>query len=194
MRGNRERQGGLSPLPASPRRRLGRACSVEAAAALHLGGDCADARTPEAIAGCLVGTHDADADTVLAVAGAAADDALAAERRDPGFCGDTRATVERRLGRLLARMTLAEVFQCERAVQRGGVTGIQRRLGIALFERGDDMRRIADRPAIQEQDWQRAAVQRTLSLNPPSLNAAQLRYAEPPIRSVSWAPESSADV
>ncbi|HUE29606.1 MAG TPA: glycoside hydrolase family 3 C-terminal domain-containing protein, partial [Verrucomicrobiae bacterium] len=45
---------------------------------------------------------------LLGVAGAAADDALAAERRDPGFCGDTRATVERRLDRLLARMTLAE--------------------------------------------------------------------------------------
>jgi len=53
------------------RRRLGRACSVEAAAALHLGGDCAEARTPDAVAGCLVGTHDADADAVLAVADAA---------------------------------------------------------------------------------------------------------------------------
>ena len=42
------------------------------------------------------------------MAGAAADDALAAERPDPGFCGDTGATVERRVGRLLARMTLAE--------------------------------------------------------------------------------------
>src|SRR5206468_1927382 len=47
-----------------------------------------------------------------------------------------------------------------RALPRGGVTGIQRRLGIALFERGDDMRRIADRPAVQEQDWQRAAPRR----------------------------------
>src|SRR5439155_109857 len=53
------------------RRRLGRACSVEAAAALHLGGDCAEAHTPDAVAGCLVGTHDADADAVLAVTDAA---------------------------------------------------------------------------------------------------------------------------
>ena len=59
-----------------------------------------------------------------------------------------------------AELLVEIVFQCERALPRVGVTGIQRRLGIALFERGDDMRRIADRPAIQEQDWQRAAPRR----------------------------------
>jgi len=30
-------------------------------------------------------------------------------------------------------------------------------------------------------------------LNPTSRKAAQLRYAEPPIQPVSWAPESSVD-
>ena len=85
------------------RRRLGRACSVEAAAALHLGGDCADARTPDAIAGCLVGTHDADADAVLAVAGAAP--AALPEAARACQLEATRRTREALLGRvhLLAR-------------------------------------------------------------------------------------------
>jgi len=50
------------------------------------------------------------------------------------------------------------VFQSERSLPRGGVTGIERRRRIALFERGDDLGRIADRPAVQEQDGQRTGV------------------------------------
>ena len=46
------------------------------------------------------------------------------------------------------------VLDCERALPRGRVTRIQRRLRITLFERGDDAGRIGDRPALQEQDRQ----------------------------------------
>jgi len=53
------------------------------------------------------------------------------------------------------------VFQSERSLPRGGVTGIERRRRIALFERGDDLGRIADRPAVQEQDGQRTVPRRT---------------------------------
>ena len=52
------------------------------------------------------------------------------------------------------------VFQCERVLPRGGVSGIQRRLGMAMLDRGDDTSRIADRPAIQEQDRQDAMPRR----------------------------------
>jgi hypothetical protein len=57
------------------------------------------------------------------------------------------------------------VFQRERVLPRGGFTGIERRLGIATFECGDDLRRIADRPAVQEQDRQRATPRRAPGAN-----------------------------
>jgi hypothetical protein len=59
-----------------------------------------------------------------------------------------------------AELLVEIVFQCERPLPRRGVTGIQWRLGIALFERRDDTRRIADRPSLQEQDRQRTAPRR----------------------------------
>ena len=60
-----------------------------------------------------------------------------------------------------AELLVEVVFQRERVLPRVGVTGIQRRLGIALFERGDDMGRIADRAAVEEQNRQRAVPRRT---------------------------------
>src|SRR5207248_3544840 len=68
---------------------------------------------------------------LLGVAGAAADDALAAERADPGFCGDTSATVERRVGRLLARMTLAEKLGQDRKSTR--LNSSHRTISYAVF-------------------------------------------------------------
>ena len=59
-----------------------------------------------------------------------------------------------------AKLFVEIVFQIERMLTRGGVSRIERRLGIALFERGDDVGRIADRPAVQEQDGQGAAPRR----------------------------------
>jgi hypothetical protein len=44
------------------------------------------------------------------------------------------------------------VFQRERALPSGGITRIERRFAIALFERGDDVGRIPDGSAVQEQD------------------------------------------
>ena len=47
-------------------RRIRRACSAETVAALFVGGACAGARTPEALAACLPASHDADALDLLA--------------------------------------------------------------------------------------------------------------------------------
>src|SRR5262249_25967090 len=44
---------------------------ADAAASLAAGGDCAGARTPQVLAGCIGGSHDADAATGVAVAHAA---------------------------------------------------------------------------------------------------------------------------
>ena len=38
-----------------------------------------------------------------------------------------------------AELIVEIIFQRERALPRGGVTGKERRLGIAFFERGDDV-------------------------------------------------------
>ena len=70
------------------------------------------------------------------------------QRRDDG-CPQGRAEV-------LVKI----VFERERALPRGGVTGIEGRLGIVLFEHGDDVGRIADRLAVQEQDGQGTAPRR----------------------------------
>ena len=52
------------------------------------------------------------------------------------------------------------VLQRERALPRGGVTRIQRRLGVTLLERGDDPRGIGDGPAVEPQDGQLALARR----------------------------------
>ena len=49
-------------------------------------------------------------------------------------------------------MFVEVIFQRERVLSRVGVAGIQRRLGIALFEPSDDMGRIADCAAVEEQN------------------------------------------
>lgn len=54
----------------------------------------------------------------------------------------------------------SRMFQRKRALPRGGVTGIERRLGMTLFERGNDVGRIADCLTVQEQNGQRAAPRR----------------------------------
>ena len=52
------------------------------------------------------------------------------------------------------------VLQRERALPRGGVTRIKRRLGVMLLKRGDDARRIGDGPAVEPQNGQLALARR----------------------------------
>jgi hypothetical protein len=49
------------------------------------------------------------------------------------------------------------IFQRQRTLTRGGIVRIQRRLGTALIERGDDVRGIANCLAVEPEDGQRAA-------------------------------------
>src|SRR5207247_682327 len=68
------------------------------------------------------GSSRALADCLLSAAEAAADDAVAAEHPDRGFCGDSAGAVEQRIDALLARMTLAEkIAQMHGSALAGGL-------------------------------------------------------------------------
>ena len=51
--------------------RIASRCAPDVAAALGLGGDCAGARTPSSVSGCLQGNHDSNAAEMMAVANSA---------------------------------------------------------------------------------------------------------------------------
>ncbi|HLK11975.1 MAG TPA: glycoside hydrolase family 3 C-terminal domain-containing protein [Candidatus Binatia bacterium] len=85
--------------------RVRRACSETAAAALMPGGDCAGARTPAALAACVAGSHEADAEALIA-AGAPAGELAAPALR----CQDEAIRAVRRFA--LAR--LRAIQACKR--------------------------------------------------------------------------------
>jgi beta-glucosidase len=84
----------LSKRVVTAQARIAARCGDAVVAAAALGAECAHAAVP--------------AECVLGVAAAVGDDALAAESRDTGFCGDAHAAVEQRIDALLAQMTLEE--------------------------------------------------------------------------------------
>src|SRR5262245_8219558 len=76
---------------------IAKACSPATLAAPPFGAPCDVASTPADLMQC-----------IFAASGGAVDDALAAEFRDTGFCGDTGDAIEARIDALLAQMTLAQ--------------------------------------------------------------------------------------
>jgi hypothetical protein len=60
-----------------------------------------------------------------------------------------------------AKRLVEIVLQRERALPRGDITRIKRRLGVMLLKRGDDARGIRDGPAIEPQNGQLALARRT---------------------------------
>src|SRR5262245_5322547 len=99
-------------------------CGIAALAGTRFAIPCAAPASGERLADCL-----------LDVASTTGDDALAAEYRDTGFCGDASAAVERRIDGLLARMMLAEKLEQMHGIalsvpRLSGRTASNDRLGI----------------------------------------------------------------
>jgi len=86
--------------------RIRQACPMAAAASLRPGGDCASARTPDALVGCVLGSHDADAETLIAVADATSAPLPDGARR----CQDTVSS----RARTFALARLRALQQCKR--------------------------------------------------------------------------------
>ena len=97
--------------------KIAAACDATALAEAHFAPPCALPATGESLAQCL-----------LAGAEHAGDDAVAAEFRDTGFCGDAANAVEQRIDALLAQMTLAEKLQQMHG--NGTISGGWRTLGV----------------------------------------------------------------
>ena len=63
--------------------------------------------------------------------------------------------VEREQPRVLAQLLVEELLQRQRALAFGRVLRVQRGLGVAALERGDDGGRVPDRLAVEGQDGER---------------------------------------
>lgn len=106
---------------ATAAKKIAARCTGSALTGARFGFPCASPTTPDALTTCL-----------LDAATSATDDALAAEFRDPGFCGDASAAVEQRIDDLLSQMSLAEkveqmhgiTFTSTKANTRLGIPGL----------------------------------------------------------------------
>ncbi len=96
-------------------RRIRDACSRAAAASLRLGGACAGGHTPQTLAACIEGSHDADAALLVGVADAARDLLSGPAQRCQGAASQQART--------FARARLALLQQCKRHPPRNLAPG-----------------------------------------------------------------------